>query len=59
MMRDIWVNDSLEDAALVCGLEVMDAYRYYWRNSANAFREFRSVDDFQFENVWKYPIINE
>ena len=32
MMRDAWVADSLEDAARVYGPEVMDAYKYYWRD---------------------------
>ncbi|PPR63989.1 MAG: Alkanal monooxygenase alpha chain [Alphaproteobacteria bacterium MarineAlpha4_Bin2] len=57
MMRDAWVADTLEDAARVYGPEVMDAYRYYWRNGANAFHEYVSEDEFQFENVWKDRII--
>ena len=35
----------------------MDAYRYYWRNGANAFEQFGSEDEFQFKNVWKDRII--
>ena len=46
MMRDAWVADSLEDAARVLGSEVMDAYKYYWRNGANAFHELSPEDDF-------------
>ena len=57
MMRDAWVADSLEDAARVYGPEVMDAYKYYWQNGANAFHEFSSEDDFQFERIWKDRII--
>jgi len=36
---------------------VMGAYKYYWRNGANAFHEFSSEDDFQFERIWKDRII--
>ena len=36
---------------------MMDAYRYYWRNGANAFEQIGSEDEFQFENVWKDRII--
>jgi len=57
MMRDAWVADSLEDATRVYGPEVMGAYKYYWRNGANAFHEFSSEDDFQFERIWKDRII--
>jgi probable F420-dependent oxidoreductase len=57
LMRDAWVADSLEDAARVYGPEVMDAYKYYWRNKAVAFQNFKSEDEFQFENVWKDRII--
>jgi len=35
----------------------MDAYKYYWRNGANAFHKFSSEDDFQFERIWKDRII--
>ena len=35
----------------------MDAYKYYWRNGANAFHEFSPEDDFQFERIWKDRII--
>jgi len=57
MMRDPWVVDSLQDAARVFGPEVMDAYKYYWRNGANTFHEFSPEDDFQFERIWKACII--
>ena len=57
MMRDAWVANSLEDAARVYGPEVMNAYKYYWRNGANAFDEFSSEDDFQFEQIGKNRII--
>ena len=57
MMRDAWVADSLEDAARVYGPEVTDAYRYYWRNGHNAFQDFKSEDELNFENVWQDRII--
>lgn len=56
-MRDAWVADSLEDAARVYGPEVMEAYKYYWRNGATAFQEIESEDAFEFENMWKDRII--
>ena len=57
MMRDAWVADSLEDAARVYGPEVIDAYKYYWRNGAESFVEFESEDDIEFETMWKDRII--
>jgi probable F420-dependent oxidoreductase len=56
-MRDAWVADSLEDAARVYGPEVMEAYKYYWRNGATAFQEIESEEAFEFENMWKDRII--
>jgi alkanesulfonate monooxygenase SsuD/methylene tetrahydromethanopterin reductase-like flavin-dependent oxidoreductase (luciferase family) len=57
MMRDAWVADGLEDAARVYGPEVMQAYKYYWRNGAAAFQGIESENAFQFENMWKDRII--
>ena len=57
MMRDAWVADGLEDAARVYGPEVMDAYKYYWRNGAAAFQGIESEDAFQFENMYKDRIV--
>lgn len=57
LMRDAWVADSREDAARVYGPEVMDAYKYYWRNGAAAFSGIESEDAFQYENMWKDRII--
>ena len=57
MMRDAWVADSLEDAARVYGPEAMAAYKYYWRNGAEAFKDVGSEDDFEFERMWKDRII--
>jgi probable F420-dependent oxidoreductase len=57
MMRDAWVADSLEDAARVYGPEVMAAYKYYWRNGAEAFKGIPSEDSFEFEAMWKDRII--
>ncbi len=57
LMRDAWVADSFEEAARIYGPEVSDAYRYYWRNGATAFRGFVSEAEFRFENVWKDRII--
>ncbi len=57
MMRDAWVADSLEDAARVYGPEAMAAYKYYWRNGAEAFKDIGSEDDFEFESMWKDRII--
>ena len=57
LMRDAWVGDGLNDAARVYGPEVMQAYKYYWRNGATAFKEIESEEEFQFENMWKDRII--
>ena len=57
LMRDAWVADSFEEAARIYGPEVSDAYRYYWRNGATAFRGFASEAELRFENVWKDRII--
>ena len=57
MMRDAWVADSLEDAARVYGPEVMAAYKYYWRNGAEAFRDINSEAEIEFESMWKDRII--
>lgn len=35
----------------------MDAYKYYWRNGANALDEFSLEDDFQFEQIWTDRIV--
>jgi probable F420-dependent oxidoreductase len=57
MMRDAWVADSLEDAARVYGPEVMAAYKYYWRNGAEAFKNIESEDALEFELMWKDRIV--
>jgi|TARA_B100002003_G_scaffold223456_1_gene227964 probable F420-dependent oxidoreductase len=57
MMRDAWVADSLEDAARVYGPEAMAAYKYYWRNGAEAFQGIESEAAFEFESMWKDRII--
>ncbi len=57
LMRDAWVADGLEDAARIYGPEVMEAYKYYWRNGATAFQGIDSEESFEFENMWKDRII--
>jgi probable F420-dependent oxidoreductase len=57
MMRDAWVADSLADAARVYGPEVVAAYKYYWRNGAQAFQSIGSEDELEFETMWKDRII--
>ena len=57
MMRDAWVADSLEDAARVYGPEAMAAYKYYWRNGAEAFKNIESEDALEFELMWKDRIV--
>ena len=57
LMRDAWVADSLEDAARVYGPEAMAAYKYYWRNGAEAFKDVSSEDAFEIESMWKDRII--
>lgn len=57
LMRDAWVADSFEEAARIYGTQVSDAYRYYWRNGAIAFRGFASEAELRFEAIWKDRII--
>ena len=39
------------------GPEVVDAYKYYWRNGTDAFEEFSLEEDFQFEQIWTDRIV--
>ena len=39
------------------GREVVAAYKYYWRNGAEAFKDITSEDELAFEAMWKDRII--
>ena len=51
LMRDAWVAPTREDAERVYGPEVMDAYKYYWRNGLNEFRRYRQESDINIGNL--------
>ena len=46
LMRDAWVASSRAEAEKVYGPEVLDAYKYYWRNGLAEFRSIHSESDF-------------
>ena len=51
LMRDAWVARSQEEAEAVYGPEVMAAYRYYWENQLDEFRQLGSEAEFTLENL--------
>ena len=50
-MRDAWVAPTREEAERVYGPEVMDAYKYYWRNGLNEFRRYTQESDINIQNL--------
>ncbi|GIX46109.1 MAG: hypothetical protein KatS3mg131_0320 [Candidatus Tectimicrobiota bacterium] len=57
LMRDAWVATSQEEAERVYGPEVLEAYKYYWRHGALAFRHVTSERAFTLENLARDRII--
>lgn len=51
LMRDAWVADTRQQAEQIYGPEVLDAYKYYWRNGLAEFKSFTSERDFNIENI--------
>ena len=51
LMRDAWVASSRAEAETVYGPEVLDAYKYYWRNGLAEFRSIQSESDFTISQI--------
>ena len=50
-MRDSWVAPTRAEAKRVYGPEVIDAYKYYWRNGLNEFRRHTVESDINMTNM--------
>ena len=51
LMRDAWVAPSRAEAEEVYGGEVLDAYKYYWRNGLAEFRSIETEAEFTLGNI--------
>ena len=51
LMRDAWVAETRALAEEIYGPEVLDAYKYYWRNGLAEFKSFTSERDFTIQNI--------
>ena len=51
LMRDAWVAATRAEAERVYGPEVMDAYKYYWRNGLNEFRRYTQESEINIANL--------
>ncbi len=51
LMRDAWVAPTRAEAERVYGPEVIDAYKYYWRNGLNEFRHYANESDINMDNM--------
>ena len=51
LMRDAWVAETRAQAEETYGPEVLDAYKYYWRNGLAEFKSFTSEREFSIENI--------
>ena len=51
LMRDAWVAETRQEAEEIYGPEVLDAYKYYWRNGLAEFKSFTSEQEFTIENI--------
>ena len=50
-MRDAWVAPTRAEAERVYGPEVIDAYKYYWRNGLNEFRRYTEESQINIDNL--------
>ncbi len=57
LMRDAWVASSRAEAERVYGPEVMDAYKYYWRNGLPEFKSIKAEADLTLDNIAKDRLI--
>ena len=51
LMRDAWVARTRAEAERVYGPEVIDAYKYYWRNGLNEFKQYSSESEINMANM--------
>ena len=51
LMRDAWVAETRAEAEEVYGPEVIEAYKYYWRNGLSDFDSIRSEDEITLDNL--------
>lgn len=51
LMRDAWVAPTRQEAEDVYGPEVIDAYKYYWRNGLNEFRRYTDESQINIANL--------
>ena len=51
LMRDVWVAPTRVEAERVYGPEVIDAYKYYWRNGLNEFRKYTEESQINIDNL--------
>ena len=51
LMRDAWVAETRAQAEETYGPEVLDAYKYYWRNGLAEFRRFTSEAEFNIDAI--------
>ncbi len=51
LMRDAWVAPTRAEAERVYGPEVIDAYKYYWRNGLNEFRRYTEESQINIDNL--------
>ena len=51
LMRDAWVAPTRAEAERVYGPEVIDAYKYYWRNGLNEFRRYTDESQINIDNL--------
>ena len=57
LMRDAWVASSRAEAERVYGPEVMDAYKYYWRNGLPEFKSIKTEAELTLDNVARDRLI--
>ena len=57
LMRDAWVASTRAEAEKVYGPEVMEAYRYYWRNGLPEFGSIKSEAELTLDQVARDRLI--
>ena len=57
LMRDAWVAETRAQAEETYGPEVLDAYKYYWRNGLAEFRSFTSEAEFNIDAIARDRLI--
>lgn len=57
LMRDAWAAPTRAEAEEVYGGEVLDAYKYYWRNGLQEFRSIESEAEFTLDRIGQDRLI--